>query len=82
MVSTDISNETTESFKTTISCKFCKKDVDLLQMRQLPKKLIMEKNGLLWTGLEKVFLIIYKVQCQACKKKYSYKRFASEFLYK
>lgn len=66
----------------TINCKFCKEPVVLKEMRQLPKKLIIEKYGLLWTGLEKVFLIIHKIQCQSCKRKYSHKQFKSEFSYK
>ena len=67
---------------TDIECKFCRAPIDLKEMRKLPKKLIIEKHGLCWTGLEQVFLNIYKVQCQSCKKKYSHKVFKSEFFYK
>jgi hypothetical protein len=66
---------------TVISCKFCKSDIDLTQMRQLPKKRIIEKHGVYWTGLERVYLIIYKIQCQRCKKKYSHKIFKSDYHY-
>jgi len=65
-----------------IECKFCNSPIDLREMRKLPKKLIIEKHGLCWTGLERIFLNIFKVQCQSCKKKYSHKIFKSEFLYK
>lgn len=65
-----------------IECKFCKSDINLSKSKRLPKKLLMEKYGLCWTGLEKVFLIIYKIQCQSCNKKYSHKVFKSEFIYK
>ena len=65
-----------------IECKFCKAPIDLREMRKLPKKLIIEKHGLCWTGLERIFLNIFKVQCQSCKKKYSHKIFKSEFFYK
>lgn len=65
-----------------IECKFCGAPIDLREMRKLPKKLIIEKHGLCWTGLERIFLNIFKVQCQSCKKKYSHKIFKSEFFYK
>ena len=73
--------ESTQS-KNKTECKFCKADINLNTTKKLPKKLIMEKHGLCWTGLEKVFLIIYKIQCESCGKKYSHKVFKSEFLYK
>lgn len=68
--------------KNKTECKFCKADINLKTSKKLPKKLIFEKHGLCWTGLEKVFLIIYKLQCQSCNKKYSHKIFKSEFVYK
>ena len=74
-------NENLES-KTKTECKFCKTSIDLKKTKKLPKKLILEKHGLYWTGLEKIFLLIYKVQCSSCNKKYSHKQFKSEFLYK
>ena len=64
-----------------IDCKFCGEPIILEEMRKLPKKLIIEKHGICWTGLEKVYLNIYKIQCQSCKKKYSHKVFKSEFIY-
>ncbi len=66
----------------TNQCKFCKAEINLSETKKLPKKLILEKHGLCWTGLEQVFLVIYKVNCNECKKKYSHKVFKSEFLYK
>ena len=63
-------------------CKFCNHPIDLTKTHHLPKKLISEKHGLCWTGLEKLYLFIYKVRCENCKKKYSYKLFKSEFNYK
>jgi hypothetical protein len=63
-------------------CKFCNAEINLTKSRKLPKKLIMERYGLCWTGLEKVYLIIYKLQCPSCKKKYSHKVFKSDFIYK
>ena len=79
-----LKEKTTEekSSSSIISCKFCQADIELKEMRQLPKKLIIEKHGLCWTGLERVFLNIYKIQCPSCKKKYSHKVFNSEFIYK
>ena len=65
-----------------INCKFCNATIILEEMRKLPKKLIIEKHGICWTGLEKVYLNIYKIQCQSCKKKYSHKIFKSEYIYK
>ncbi|MGC6367424.1 MAG: hypothetical protein ACON35_05425 [Candidatus Marinamargulisbacteria bacterium] len=79
---TEIENSEDALSNDEIACKFCKAPINLTEMRQLPKKLIIEKHGLCWTGLEKVFLIIHKVQCQSCKKKYSHKSFKSEFIYK
>ena len=65
-----------------IECKFCKSPIFLKRQKQLPKKLISEKYGICWTGLVKVYLLIYKIQCDSCKKKYSHKVFQSTFLYK
>ena len=73
--------ETIQS-KNKTECKFCKAPINLNTAKKLPKKLIMEKHGLCWTGLEKVFLVIYKLQCESCNKKYSHKVFKSEFIYK
>ena len=80
MLEESIQEKNTSS--TDIECKFCNAPIDLKEMRKLPKKLIIEKHGLCWTGLERIFLNIYKVQCQSCKKKYSHKIFKSEFFYK
>ncbi len=66
----------------TTECKFCKHPINLQKSKKLPKKLIIEKHGLCWTGLEKVYLVIYKLQCNNCGKKYSHKLFKSEFTYK
>ena len=52
-----------------IECKFCKAPLFLKNQKQLPKKLISQKYGICWTGLEKVYLLIYKIQCESCKKK-------------
>lgn len=85
MLKDNESTTNTEEFpenSNQINCKFCKESINLKEMRQLPKKLIIEKHGLCWTGLEKVYLLIYKIQCQSCKKKYSHKLFKSEFIYK
>ena len=68
--------------KTGHTCKFCKTEINLSKTKKLPKKLILEKHGLCWTGLEQVYLVIYKVNCDECKKKYSHKVFKSEFVYK
>tara|TARA_A100001015_G_C14899335_1_gene675772 strand:+ start:662 stop:898 length:237 start_codon:yes stop_codon:yes gene_type:complete len=77
-----LEEQTKTESATIIQCKFCQSTIDLDEMRKLPKKLIIEKHGLCWTGLEKVYLNIYKVQCQSCKKKYSHKLFSSEYIYK
>ena len=75
-------NKDKNQVENNIECKFCKKPVDLNKMKVLPKKFISERYGLYWTGLEKVFLLIYKVNCPSCKKKYSHKKFISKYLYK
>mgnify|MGYP001371010224 CR=1 FL=1 len=65
-----------------IECKYCKADIDLRKQKKLPKKKILERYGLCWAGIETVFLNIYKVQCDSCKKKFTHKVFRSEYLYK
>lgn len=65
-----------------VECKFCNEPLYLSDMRQLPKKKIIERHGLYWSGIETLYLLIYKIQCSACKKKYSHKIFQSHYLYK
>ena len=78
---TDITDETVSSLKQT-NCKHCKKVINLKQVKRLPKKLIQKRHGLCWTGLEKVYLNIFKIVCPHCKKKYTHKVFSSEYVYK
>lgn len=65
-----------------ISCKHCNADINLNNQKRLPKKKILERYGLCWAGIEYVYLIIYKVQCNSCNKKFTHKVFKSEYLYK
>lgn len=64
------------------NCKFCNHPIDLTTTKKLPKKLIIERYGLCWAGLEKLYLIIFKIRCPACNKKYSHKVFRNEYYYK
>jgi hypothetical protein len=66
---------------TKTNCKHCNEPINLKRQKRLPKKLITERHGLYWTGLEKVFLLIFKVQCPKCQKKFSYKVFQSNYTY-
>ena len=63
-------------------CKYCNVSINLKQTKKLPKKLIYERHGLCWTGLEKVYLNIFKIVCPSCNKKYTHKVFTSEYIYK
>ena len=81
-----IETEDTEAFKveTSVPCKVCKTEIDLIKAKRLPKKLILERYGLCWCGLEKVYLFIYKLVCPSvkCSKKFTHKVFKSEYIYK
>ena len=65
-----------------IACKACQAPIHLESMRKLPRKLILERYGLMWGGIETVYLTIYKIQCPSCKKKYSHKVFKSQYMYR
>jgi hypothetical protein len=67
-----------------VPCKVCKTEIDLSKAKRLPKKLIFERYGLCWCGLERVFLLIYKLVCPSvkCSKKFTHKVFKSEYIYK
>ena len=43
-----------------INCKHCKTVINLKRTKKLPKKLIIEKYGLFWSGIEKTYLIIFR----------------------
>ena len=74
--------ELTNNTNLIIPCKHCSADIDLKTQKKLPKKKILERYGLCWAGMETVFLNIYKIQCNNCKKKFTHKIFRSEYLYK
>ena len=67
-----------------VDCKHCGEPINLKKSKRLPKKLIIERHGLCWAGLEQVYLIIYKLKCTnpKCLKKYTHKVFKSHYLYK
>lgn len=64
-----------------INCKYCNHDISLKKCKRLPRKLLQERYGIYWCGLEKVYLLIYKVVCPNCKKKFTHKKFASTYIY-
>ena len=77
-----IKTEQTNNISLIIPCKHCQAYIDLRNQKRLPKKKILERYGLCWAGIETVFLNIYKIQCNSCKKKFTHKVFKSEYFYK
>ena len=65
-----------------IPCKHCSSDINLATAKRLPKKKILERYGLCWAGIESVYLLIYKVHCNSCNKKFTHKVFKSDYFYK
>ena len=82
MTETVIDSEAPISRKShLIDCKHCRHEISLKKCKRLPRKLLQERYGVYWCGLEKVYLLIYKVVCPHCKKKFTHKKFVSSYTY-
>ena len=66
------------------NCKYCNTKLTSSDIKTTSKKFMSERFGLLWTGVEKVYLQISRVTCPnpSCRKSYSAKEKKSTFLYK
>ena len=73
-----------DSKSSLIECKHCKTKLEKMDIEKHSRKFLSERYGVYWTGVEKPYIQIFKINCPnpRCRKSYTIRTRESLWIYK